>query len=123
VQGNCLASPPASNSSRPLAALDPGQCVLTTDVSILSWIGLPAQQVVWLHGLYFYIPGDSSNDTAAALYWDPLEQEKSRLYMTHITIQGGGWAFISNGTVYMQGKNYNALTTQTPGHTTHACKL
>jgi hypothetical protein len=108
VQGNCSTSPPAGNSGRPLAALHPGQCVLTTELSIFSWVGIFAPRVVWLHGLYFYIPGDSSNDTASSLYWNTAQRSLSRLYMTHVTIQGGQWGFVSNGTVYMQGKNHNA---------------
>jgi hypothetical protein len=124
VQGNCTASPPAGNSSRPLAQLHPGQCVLTTDASLLTWLEYSAPKHVWLHNLYLYAPGEASNDTRSLLYWAPPDQRLSRLYITHVTIQGGQWAFNSNGTVLMEGKHHNSLRwLWTPGHTTRACKL
>jgi hypothetical protein len=96
VQGNCSGNPPAGDPNVPLAPLHPGQCVLTTQLSLLSWEYQKASFYVWLHNLYIYAPG-MIYDRYPLVGWTPPALVGG-LHATHITtqaVQGTGLYFKS----------------------------
>jgi hypothetical protein len=112
AQGNCAEEPnvgPWQLAGATLAQRSPGQCVLVTDVPLLS----STAENLWLHNLLIRHQVSERPNASSPTMVTVDGQDPAALWLTHVTFQGQGMysedneegcmALYAENPVYMEG--------------------
>lgn len=99
MQGNCsqeVSTTVLGLSGSPLLDRLPGQCVIVTDVHLVS-----VKQNFWMHGLYIRHHRTARTQTDNVVVW--CGTEDCNLWLTSVTVQGDGTDDPSRGGLEVNG--------------------
>lgn len=87
MQGNCQDSTTAADLDltgvAPLDTLNPGQCVILTDINLMT-----PKQEMWLHNLYIRRHSTIRSDDNGSII--QCVSDDCKMWLTEVTLQGDG---------------------------------